>query len=285
MMPLDLLKTSGPALASLFQSMSINEEDFDGLIFGQYEDSQTSVVTDDAADEMSIQRVARIASFVSFTSVCSFYDAAGRIDGEKLASLVVGRSQTVLGWFICRRDLWATPSIRDRAVCEALPSCLDRLQPQRKERPMLYGIMSATADRARATHSFQQKFYQVQSTASCSQPNKVDLGDPSTGLSPIQLTISNLGAARQTRSYEALTPVASLPPVHLQLPGRPENGELQKPKDPIMQHGKLERIADFSQQQLGSMETVCNAFLAQVASITSQLVEKAAMVSNLQKAV
>ena len=48
---------------------------------GQYEDSQTSVVTDDAADEMSIQRGARIASFVSFTSVCSFYDAAGRIDG------------------------------------------------------------------------------------------------------------------------------------------------------------------------------------------------------------
>ena len=33
-MPLDLLKTSGPALASLLQSMSTNEEDFDGLIFG-----------------------------------------------------------------------------------------------------------------------------------------------------------------------------------------------------------------------------------------------------------
>ena len=52
-----------------------------------------------------------------------------------------------------------------------------------------------------------------------------------------------------------------------------------------MQHGRLERIADFSQQQLGSMENVCNAFLAQVASISSQLVEKAVMVSNLQKAV
>ena len=52
-----------------------------------------------------------------------------------------------------------------------------------------------------------------------------------------------------------------------------------------MQHGKLERIADFSQQQLGSMENVCNAFLAQVASISSQLVEKAAMVSRLQNEV
>ena len=36
MMPLDLLNASGPALASLFQSMSTNEEDFDGLIFGTW---------------------------------------------------------------------------------------------------------------------------------------------------------------------------------------------------------------------------------------------------------
>ena len=106
------------------------------------------------------------------------------------------------------------------------PCCLAQHQAgQHTCRSMLYGIMSATADRARATHSFQQKFYQVQSTASRSQPSKAAWGDPSKGLSPIQLTISNLGAARQTRSYEALTPVASLPPVHLQLPGRPENGE------------------------------------------------------------
>ena len=50
---------------------------------GQDEDSQTSGVTDDAADEMSILRGARIRSFVSFTSVCSFYDAAGRIEGAQ----------------------------------------------------------------------------------------------------------------------------------------------------------------------------------------------------------
>lgn len=62
-------------------------------------------------------------------------------------------------------------------------------------------------------------------------------------------------------------------------------GELGKPKDPGMQHGKLERIADFSQQQLGSMESVCNGFLAQVASISLQLAEKADMVARLHKEV
>lgn len=54
--------------------------------------------------------------------------------GEKLASLVVGRAGTVLGWFVSRRAVWMTPSLRDRAVCEALPSCLERLQPQSKSR-------------------------------------------------------------------------------------------------------------------------------------------------------
>ena len=28
--------------------------------------------------------------------------------------------------------MWLAPSLRDRAVCEALPLCLDRLQPQRR---------------------------------------------------------------------------------------------------------------------------------------------------------
>lgn len=54
--------------------------------------------------------------------------------GEKLASLVVGRDQAVLGWFMCRRAVWMIPSLRDRAVCEALPPCLERLQPKFRNR-------------------------------------------------------------------------------------------------------------------------------------------------------
>ncbi len=35
-MELDTLRTSGPAMASLLQSLSTNGSDFDGLIFGAY---------------------------------------------------------------------------------------------------------------------------------------------------------------------------------------------------------------------------------------------------------
>ena len=40
----------------------------------------------------------------------------------------------VLGWFMSRRAVWMIPSLRDRAVCEALPQCLERLQPQSTSR-------------------------------------------------------------------------------------------------------------------------------------------------------
>ncbi len=50
--------------------------------------------------------------------------------GEKLAALVMEQQETVLGWFVSRRAVWAKPSARDSAVCAHLPVCLARLQPQ-----------------------------------------------------------------------------------------------------------------------------------------------------------
>lgn len=44
------------------------------------------MVHDDAPDETATSRNARIVSFVSFSSVCSFYNAAGQIDGEIVAT-------------------------------------------------------------------------------------------------------------------------------------------------------------------------------------------------------
>jgi len=84
-------------------------------------------------------------------------------------------------------------------------------------RPILFGIMSAWADKAQATHSFQQKFFQVIRipSASSSQHDASAWSSRNTRLTPIQLDISNLGAAKQPRSYEALTPVSALPPVQL----------------------------------------------------------------------
>ena len=84
-------------------------------------------------------------------------------------------------------------------------------------RPMLFGIMSAGADKAGATHSFQQKIFQVVSLPVSAAPQKGETVWSSKGLrlSPIRLDVSNLGASKQTRSYEALTPVAALPPVQL----------------------------------------------------------------------
>ena len=48
---------------------------------GQYEDIESSIVHDDAPDETTLLRAARITSFASLSSVCSFYNAAGQVEG------------------------------------------------------------------------------------------------------------------------------------------------------------------------------------------------------------
>ena len=39
----------------------------------------------------------------------------------------------VLGWFICRDKVALVPSMRDKAVCAALPAALAQLQPAHVE--------------------------------------------------------------------------------------------------------------------------------------------------------
>ncbi len=92
---------------------------------------------------------------------------------------------------------------------------------------MLFGIMSAGADRAGATHSFQQKIFQVISTpaGAAAQQGATAWSSKGIRLSPIRLDVSNLGTSKQTRSYEPLTPVAALPPVQLQASQAMPSGE------------------------------------------------------------
>ena len=58
-------------------------------------------------------------------------------------------------------------------------------------------------------------------------------------------------------------------------------GEHRKPRESAVQDGHLEQIALSSQQQLGSMDGVCDAILAQVARISLQLSRKEQEVSEL----
>lgn len=43
---------------------------------------------------------------------------------------------SVLGWFVRRSGTWLAPSVRDRAVCAALPSLLALLSPGQVRAPL-----------------------------------------------------------------------------------------------------------------------------------------------------
>ena len=96
---------------------------------------------------------------------------------------------------------------------------------------MLFGIMSAGSDKAGATHSFAHKLYQVLpkvSTGGSQQKGS------SHRLKPMELHITNLGASRQARSYEALSPVSALPSVQLPAPGSSLTGDNRCAEAPLL---------------------------------------------------
>ena len=50
-------------------------------------------------------------------------------DLVRALALPAGGAHRVLGWFVRRSGTWLVPSVRDRAVCAALPGLLALLSP------------------------------------------------------------------------------------------------------------------------------------------------------------
>ena len=64
---------------------------------GRYDDTESCVVHDHGPDETCTVRAAHIASFVSFSSVCSFYNEAGQIQGDAKGASSSVHSSTLPG--------------------------------------------------------------------------------------------------------------------------------------------------------------------------------------------
>ncbi|BDA41233.1 probable BRCA1-A complex subunit Abraxas 1 [Coccomyxa sp. Obi] len=292
-MMIDEVRTTGAALASLLQSMARNDLDFDGLILGRYERRTKSTLHDDRAEETFDSLEACITSFQSFASVCSFYDPAGQIIGEKLAALVLEQQETVLGWFVSRRAVWAKPSARDSAVCAHLPVCLARLQPQTDDKPLLFGVFTAGEEHSGATLGFQQRLYQQLPTQQSSSNGNSSSGAANTGaapfpvnrLRPVPMRIANLGSARGARierGYEPMAPVAGLPRVVPPVPVSKEStkhsdGPSSGARDPlVLPESELQQLAVADvQRQVAGVEALYKALISQVSLLEAEAEKKA----------
>lgn len=288
------MRTTGPALASLLQSMARNDLDFDGLLLGRYERRTTSTLHDDRAEETSDSLEACITSFQSFASVCSFYDPAGLIIGEKLAALVLEQQETVLGWFVSRRAVWAKPSARDSAVCAHLPVCLANLQQQTADRPLLFGVFTAGEEHSGATLGFQHRLYQQLPSENSSSNGSSSNGAANTGAAPfpvnrlqlVPMRIANLGLARGARTergYEPMAPVAGLSCV---MPPVPISKESTKESDgtkngartaKLLPDQELQQLAVADvQRQVTGVEALYKALISQVSFLEGEAEKKAA---------
>ncbi|KAK9838472.1 hypothetical protein WJX81_001538 [Elliptochloris bilobata] len=191
---------SGPALASLLEATVTRCSDFDGLILGTTTSRTVATLQDDREETAEEHLDAHISAFACCESACSFYSAAGDVSVPQLTDLVRAlapcgpHAQRVLGWFVRRSGTWLVPSIRDRAVCAALPGLLALLTPGQAQPAcsLLFAVVANGTEHGGATLSFQQRFYEVQ----------------------VALSVTNLGAlAGAPRAYPPLHPVPGLPTV------------------------------------------------------------------------
>ncbi|GLJ37277.1 hypothetical protein SUGI_0756150 [Cryptomeria japonica] len=121
--PVEKISIPGPTLATIMQSFTTSNADFDGLLFGHVRSvSSPNLADDDDQTALRQDLVATITACTTSGFLHSFYDSIGRIDHAKLAKLsgqqiaLKNNHDPLIGWFVARRNTPLRPSMREAAV-------------------------------------------------------------------------------------------------------------------------------------------------------------------------
>ena len=116
------------ALSSLLSDALTSTCDVAGLLLGDTRVQRSACVTDDTDRPVEVEtRCAVLRSHLCSTAVQAFFDAAGCVDEDALATLLSAADGPLLGWFIFRRASSLTPSARETEVWRQLSRRATRL--------------------------------------------------------------------------------------------------------------------------------------------------------------
>ena len=109
-----------------------------------------------ADDDEEMHREFSITGFHCNAFCGSFYSGAGVLDKQVLQDLTAQVPQQLLGWFLCRRDSWGQPTMREQQVTSSLMASFPRGQhpPQ-----ALFMLFTPTQHHEGATLSLEQRLY------------------------------------------------------------------------------------------------------------------------------
>eukprot|EP01018_Ginkgo_biloba_P000158 Gb_27001 [translate_table: standard] len=122
--PVQKISISGTTLAMIMQRFATSHADCDGLLFGHVQTILSPNLHDD--DQIGVREdlVATITGHCCAGFLQSFYNAAGRVDQNKLNKIIgerdIRNQDPLIGWFIGRRNTPLRPSMRETAVTSHL---------------------------------------------------------------------------------------------------------------------------------------------------------------------
>jgi BRCA1-A complex subunit Abraxas 1 MPN domain len=112
---MDSLNISGLTLSSLLYQVCNAHGDMEGLLFGEV---KLSAEKEREAATATLQPKLFVQGALVTGSVCSFYDASGHVDIDKVTLL--SQNRVIVGWFRFRRGVALKPTLREIAVHENL---------------------------------------------------------------------------------------------------------------------------------------------------------------------
>ena len=197
------------ALSSLLADALQSTCDCDGLLLGDTRVLRSACVTDDTDRPAEVEtRCSVLRGHLCTTALLSFYDAAGAVDEDALASLLSASGGTLLGWFGARRASSLTPSARESEVWRRLVLRAARLGTP----PPLFGLVCS--DQPADGEPFTAQ-YVFMAPSRASQPP-----------TPLPTSVVNVGSVAPRRLPEAPAPAAGW---HPRLDGSAGSGEATAP--------------------------------------------------------
>jgi len=261
----------GASLALLLSSSGLGTRD--GLLFGRVAVCTHTLFQDDDDDgsqagSTGMQQVqdrhTYITSTLACASLCSFYDASGQVQGERLQELMgVGRDP-IIGWFSSRgQDTLCQPSMRETAVTLSLQNWMQQQVDQSGQPPpVLMALLMQHPDHGGATLTLDYRYFYLSG------------GQPTHGLQPLELSITNLAQGLGHKAYEGLSSVMA----HACSLARAAGAGVGQPPA-----AGLTTAAEAALKQVADIEGNHQALLRELQAVCRQVTEGSAQLQQLEK--
>eukprot|EP00197_Chlamydomonas_leiostraca_P010367 CAMPEP_0202860194 /NCGR_PEP_ID=MMETSP1391-20130828/2008_1 /ASSEMBLY_ACC=CAM_ASM_000867 /TAXON_ID=1034604 /ORGANISM="Chlamydomonas leiostraca, Strain SAG 11-49" /LENGTH=281 /DNA_ID=CAMNT_0049539335 /DNA_START=154 /DNA_END=999 /DNA_ORIENTATION=- len=265
-----LCHVHGATLASMFHACISSGRDCDGLLFGQHHTKQIKQMDDDIGLVTIEEHHVYITGFVCSATACSFYDGAGRLQGDKLSQLKPPQGDPLIGWLSMRPGTPLQPSMRELAVTQQLHSQVAAAVGRAV--PTLLLVVSTQSEHSGATLTLQYKVFQAPpaSSSQAQQPAKP------LALQPTTTTVINLGRSLGQKGYDSFEPVMPVMPRS----GGADTRSLEQSADAVVQ--QVQFVEEYYSGLLKELQVLCRDVSAQGGNIAALQAEGEALMAELQ---